>query len=235
MKMTIVKLPADYLPLLQRIPLCRALTAAQFDALMKQAKYYELSEGVYLFYQGEPLQELFICLDGCIKLFLLTANGDEKIIELIGAGQSFAEAVLFMGKKLFPVHAVAIRPAKVVGLNARQYEAILRTSVDQCFTLLALMSQRMHWLLNEIDRLTLHNATFRLVFFLLESEKTSMINDVVILDIPKHMVASRLSIKPETLSRILKHLIDEELISVHEQHIAFLNRPVLENMLKMSA
>lgn len=226
-----MKIVEPSLSLLQQTPLLNALEAEQFQALLKTASFYELAEGELLFQQGQQLEQIFVCTQGFIKLFRLTPNGDEKIVEIISAGNSFAEAVLFLGGQRYPVHAVALKSAQVVGINAEQYQQILRSSVDVCFHLMGLMSKRMHWLLTEVDRLTLHNATFRLLTWLLEA--STQASTLILLDVPKHVLASRLSIKPETLSRILKRLSEQQLIRVEEQMIELLDRIELQKMVEL--
>lgn len=221
------------LTLLLRSPLFRALEPRQFNTLVDTAHLYTLAEGEILFQQGQPLEEVFVSIQGFMKLFRLTPNGDEKVVDIITPGNSFAEAVLFMGGRQYPVHAVALKPAVVVGINAAQYEAILRSSVDLCFGMMGLMSRRMHWLLNEVDRLTLHNATYRLLNWMLENLQAGEAQARVVLDVPKHVVASRLSIKPETFSRILKRLADQGLINVKENYIDLLDVPALERMVRV--
>ena len=67
---------------------------------------------------------------------------------------------------------------------------------------MAQMSRRLHWQIAEIDRLTLHNAAFRVIAYLLDQvPSTDLDSSVIHLDTPKHVIASRLSITPETLSR----------------------------------
>lgn len=226
-----MKITEPTLDLLQQTPLLNALDAEQFQGLLKTAVLYNLAEGELLFQQGQPLEQIFICTQGFIKLFRLTPNGDEKIVEIISAGNSFAEAVLFLGGQQYPVHAVALKSAQVVGINAQQYQKMLHSSVKVCFHLMGLMSKRMHWLLTEVDRLTLHNATFRLLTWLLEAPAQS--STLILLDVPKHVLASRLSIKPETLSRILKRLSEQQLIWVEDQVIELLDRVELQKMVEL--
>jgi CRP/FNR family transcriptional regulator, dissimilatory nitrate respiration regulator len=86
------------------------------------------------------------------------------------------------------------------------------------------MSQRLHRHLNEIDSLTLHNATYRLVSYLLnEAAHSNRDQPSLQLNTPKHVVASRLSIQPETLSRILSRLSKQNLIEVRGSHIEVLD------------
>ncbi|QLQ32575.1 MAG: winged helix-turn-helix domain-containing protein [Candidatus Thiothrix singaporensis] len=84
---------------------------------------------------------------------------------------------------------------------------------------MSLLSKRIQWLLDEVDNLTLHNATFRLIYFLLETHQHPNYCNIISLDVPKHVLASRLSVRPETLSRILKNLAKQELIALHDHKI----------------
>lgn len=223
-----MKLDNKTLTLLHRSPLFRAIAPSRFNDLVDSAKPHFLDEGEFLFRHGDLLEELYFCVEGSIKLFRLTPNGDEKIIDIIPSGNSFAEAVMFMGGQRYPVYAVALRPTFVVGINAAQYLDMLRASPELCLNMMGLMSRRMHWLLNEVDRLTLHNATFRLASYLLEMRDCIPEGKRVCLNAPKHVVASRLSIKPETFSRILKRLSNKKLIAVQDQHIELLDVAALE-------
>lgn len=227
-----MKLDNKTLTLLHRSPLFRAIAPSQFNELIDSSKPHFLDEGEFLFRQSDPLEEVYFCVEGSIKLFRLTPNGDEKIIDIIPPGNSFAEAVMFMGGQRYPVYAVALRPTFVVGINAAQYLDMLRSSSELCINMMGLMSRRMHWLLNEVDRLTLHNATFRLASYLLEMRDCNKDEHRVCLNAPKHVIASRLSIKPETFSRILKRLSDQKLISVHDQYIELLDEAGLETIVR---
>jgi DNA-binding MarR family transcriptional regulator len=107
---------------------------------------------------------------------------------------------------------------------------MLSESIDVCFQLMAAMSQKMHWLVNEVNRLSLHDATYRLVTFLLDQKpKTS---NIIHCKVPKNVIASRLSIKPETLSRILKKLSDKKLIKTNNNnYIEILDVEQLKNLI----
>lgn len=82
------------------------------------------------------------------------------------------------------------------------------------------MSRRLHRLLNEIDSLTLHNATYRLVRDLLGEPPDDVPQPPeIVLTAPKHIIASRLSIKPETFSRTLTRLSRDGLTAVRGNSI----------------
>ena len=83
-------------------------------------------------------------------------------------------------------------------------------------------------MIGEIDRLSLRNATYRLVHYVLEHSKHSP--DMTV-DTPKAVMASRISVKPETLSRILKQLQDQSLLETDGRGIRLLNEPELKALL----
>jgi CRP-like cAMP-binding protein len=100
-----------------------------------------------------------------------------------------------------------------VRIPNQAYVDLLYKDPDACMRLLADVCQHLHARVVEIERATVQNARTRLAAFILDE-----IDDVeqgaatVRLALPKHLIASRLSIKPETLSRLLRAMVNENLI-----------------------
>jgi len=210
-----IELNDNILATMSRCVLLQPLVEEHFDEIVQNSHASQLSENSILFEQGSELTDLYLVVSGGIKLQRLAPNGDEKVIEIIRPGQTFAEAVIFLGGSRYPVSAVAVSSTVVVGIKAETFLKLLNTSNALCLNLLGKLSQRLHWMVNEVDRLTLHNATFRLVDYLLnhiseEDGDRAKVN----LAAPKHVIASRLSIKPETFSRTLKDLANQGLINL---------------------
>jgi CRP/FNR family transcriptional regulator, dissimilatory nitrate respiration regulator len=201
-----------------------ALDEQQLAELAAATRPVRLGENENLFQHGQPAEDFFLVLSGQIKLFRLSEGGDEKVIEIITPGRLFAEAVMFMERQVYPVNAQAVQATELLAISSRVFTRILRESVDTCFRVMGVMSQRLHRHLNEIDSLTLHNATYRLVSYLLnEAAHSNRDQPSLQLNTPKHVVASRLSIQPETLSRILSRLSKQNLIEVRGSHIEVLD------------
>ncbi len=173
-----------------------------------------IDQGEHLFRQGQQAERFFYVHAGQIKLYRLSPSGNEKVIEIVRPGQTFAEAVMFMSRQDYPVSAEALSASEVVTIEGRVFLGILRESVDTCFRLMSDMSVRLHERILEIDALTLQNATLRLVNYLLYRFREEPDSDQICLPAAKHIIASHLSIQPETLSRILSSLSSKGLISV---------------------
>ena len=87
------------------------------------------------------------------------------------------------------------------------------------------MSRRIHALINEIDRLTLSTACQRLAFYLLDQAETGhpRKDPIIQLNAPKHVIASRIGVKPETLSRILSRLKEEGIVEESDHRLTVLD------------
>ena len=218
---------------IRSIHLFKSLTENQFKGLLQYSHTQNVEKGQFLFHQHDPFETFYVLSTGIFKLFRLTPNGDEKIIDIVRSGDTFAEAVMFMGIKNYPVNAVALQDAQVVGIKADAYTEILYQSTDLCLNVMSILSQRLHRQINEVERLSLHNATFRLVNYLLDFKKNVQNGKSEIhLDISKYIIASQLAITPETLSRILKQLSDKQLIAIHDDHIQLIDEEGLHNIIE---
>lgn len=197
------------------------LDEAQFHRVLESTRTVRLGENERLFDHGQPAERFYLVIRGQIKLFRVSEEGNEKIIEIIRPGQLFAEAVMFMLRQRYPVHATALSPTLLYSFDNGTFLDLLRSSNTLCLTLLGMLSMRLHYHVNEIDKLTLQNATLRVVGYLLEQLPDPRAGAAVIeLAAPKHSIASRLSITPETLSRILNGLARDGVLQLHGKTIA---------------
>ncbi|MCG8381839.1 MAG: Crp/Fnr family transcriptional regulator [Gammaproteobacteria bacterium] len=220
---------AEQLKSMRSWVLFEKLSDAQYKDLQQSLKYQPLSPGETLFSQGDPVTYFYFVHTGQIKLTRLSKEGHEKVFEIVRDQQTFAEALMFARQPRYPVNAQAITETRVIAINAHAYLRILEKSTQACFTIMASMSQKLHAKVNEIDRLTLHNATYRLACWISDNVTQEDMQTDIQLNTPKNVIASQLSIKPETFSRTLKRLETEGLIKVHGNQIAITDIQQLRN------
>jgi CRP-like cAMP-binding protein len=211
---------------LRKHALLSGMRDEQLEKIQRSTRILQLEDGEHLFEQGQRAERFFQVQSGQVKLYRVSMEGNERVIEVIEPGQSFAEAVIFMEQRCYPLNAEAIGKTELLAFDSETFLNILSDSKDACFRLLEDMSRRLHHRLNEIDYLTLQNATFRLVHYLLQQIPPAQ-QDAERVDIKlntsKSIIASRLSIQPETFSRILKNLTKKELIAVKGKTITLLD------------
>jgi len=212
---------------LRNTPLLSRLTDEQLERVQRRAVQRKLDEGELLFTQGSPAERFYLVQSGQLRLFRLAPDGGEKIIEIVSPGQTFAEALMFLQAPRFPVSAAALSPARVIAIDAVDFAAMLRGSVDTCFVVMGALSQRLRGLIGEIDELTLHGAKSRVARYLLAHCPDD--RRELVLDVPKSALASRLSIQPETYSRVTKQLVTDGVIAVDGARVTLLDRTALRD------
>lgn len=223
-------LSTDDFAALRRSYLFSGLGDEEYREALGSAATVALTPGQMLFSQGDPAHAIYWVADGIIKLFRASPQGDEKVIELVGPNRLFAEAVLFMGGR-YPVNAAAQTAVRLIAIDGREFKTWLGQDVARCFRLLSGMSARMHKLVNEIDRLTLMKGADRLLQYLLDhSDPDESGRQKVELEAPKQIIASRIGVKPETLSRLLHKLADQNLIEIHGQTLFMTDPEALRNI-----
>ena len=175
-----------------------------------------LRSGERLFSQGEKAERFYLVIEGHIKLYRLTASGAEHIVSFMGSGETFAEAVMFFNRPVYPVTAEAADEALVLAIDNERFRSWLERYPELCLAMLGEVCARLHARLNEVSRTRLKNAEHRLAWFLLEQlqEKCGSRADIH-LPIARKDLASRLSMMPETLSRAINRLTEMGLLAAH--------------------
>ena len=202
------------------------LSDEQMDHVMRRAKRIALAEGKSLFEQEDPADRFYLVTRGHVKLFRLAPHGAEKVIEVVSAGHTFAEALMFLEKPRYPVCAQALGASEVISIDAADFLGMLRESVDLCLLMMADMSFRLRGLIREIDDISQHSATCRVAGYLFTHAPANT-NEFDLL-IPKHVLASWLSVKPETFSRIIKNLRSDGVLEIKGSRVLIKDRGRLE-------
>jgi len=205
------------------------LNEVELNRITAHATLLDLPAGKTLFVQDDPCHHFYFVRSGMMKLFRISPAGSEKVMELTGPGQTFAEAVMFAGK--YPTHAVALDETKLIAFDCKDFRAQLHDNIEMCFRLMGSMSLSMYGLIDEIDQITQYSGTERLVRYLLDQIPAgAQISPSIRLSVPKQVIASRLNIKPETFSRVLAKLRQDGLIEVHDDTILLKNAAMLNRL-----
>ena len=196
------------------------LPRTKVDEILTGSRLICLDESEILAQQGEPATEFFLLLDGELKLATTSSMGQEKTLHIIHAGQTFAEVLMFLDRPCYPAAVTALVKSRLVAFPNDTYRAVLSKSTEACFGLLGEYALRNRSLVGEIEALTLYNASFRVVQYLLKEIPSHQVHSTSVeLRAPKNVIASRLAITPETLSRILAKLKRDGVIEVSDKRI----------------
>ena len=202
-----------------------ALSDTQLERVRRHSHITDMVEGESLFFQGDKATSFYLMLSGRVKLFRVSPDGKEKVVEIMETGASFAEALMFMDQPNYPVTATALAPSRVIVINCREYKAMLHESIETCFLLLGNMSFRLRGLIHEIDALSLDTGTVRTIAYLLHQAPEGVSSFE--LKVAKSVIASRLSVKPETFSRILKSLHERGIVTIEGRNVIIQDREAM--------
>ena len=215
--------PIDIGRLLANLPLFQQLRESEIANLATGTREVSLSKGQLLFQKGCGLDGFYVVVSGQIKLAFSSLQGNEKVVSIVGPGQSFGEAVMFMERPC-PVFAQALEDSRLLYIAKQGIFAAIDHDSAFARRMLAGLSMRLHGLIQDVEDYSLHSSTQRVIGFLLQLAGVPTSSRVEFeLPASKHVIASRLNLTPETLSRILHGLSESGLIAVKGKRITVLD------------
>jgi CRP-like cAMP-binding protein len=203
-------------------------TDPQLQTLARRTRLVRLDAGEALFERGEKARAVYLLVQGQLKLYRMSPDGNEVIIDLLEAGTTFGESRVFLEDPHWHVSCTALGEAEVAAVDLLTFLAALRDSVDTCLLLLRRISERAERHIDDIDRLVLQSGAARVAGYLLGQLPPR--RNEYLLKVPKGVLANRLAIRAETLSRILKQLSKEGILSVHGNLVRVHSREKLQRL-----
>lgn len=194
---------------IKKTTLFHSIDMEALEKLAKQCHQKSYSKGRDLFAMGDQADAFFIILQGWIKLYRPSKDGDEVIIHVFGPGEAFAEAAVFNDSRAYPVNAQAIEDAMVVEIPRSFFVQKIEEDSRFAIRMLGAIAARQHYLVQQLEQVTTRTAPQRIGAFLIRfcrKEKQGERGWLVDLPYDKSIISTRLNIKAETFSRALAKL-----------------------------
>jgi CRP-like cAMP-binding protein len=201
------KVTPDILRQVASVPLFGGLPGESVAELLSRAEVIRAEAGTQLFAQGEPANRFYVQLDGQVELFVLTQDKRESVIDILAGGETFAEEAIF-DTGVYPVGAKVVSDARLIAVEAQPFMDRLSEEFHLVVAMMAGMSRHLRVLLYQISELKLKSTAQRLGGFLLSLTEREEGEVKVSLPYDKRLLANRLGMKPESLSRALAKLRD---------------------------
>jgi CRP-like cAMP-binding protein len=202
---------------LANLPLFRELAPEQLDRMATHTRQVRAERGEILFHRGDAVSGFHAIVYGQVKLAFVSAGGDEKVVEILGPGQSFGEAVMFM-RRPHVVTAQALADSLLLYVEREVVFDEIRRDPDFAGRMIAGLSRRLHQLVGDLEAYSMRSGTERVIGYLLSTGAEGVPEKgacEVTLPTTKGVVASRLNLTQEHFSRILHDLSAGGLIEVH--------------------
>lgn len=180
--------------------LLRSLPVAVADRLLADARFWDVTRGETVFLQGDRAQVIHVVLDGWVKLYRVSPNGNEAVVNVFTRGHSFGEAVAFR-QQPYPVSAEAVSDCTLALISARSFISILEHEPELSLAVIASTFAHLHDLVAQVEQIKAQTGAQRVADFLIRLSNCETGSCEVTLPYDKALIAGRLGMKPESLSR----------------------------------
>lgn len=205
---------------LEKIEFLSGLTDNTALALMAEAERRSARQGETLFRESEPVQAVYLIHSGSVKLMRWDGEGREQIVGIFGRGEIIWESI-FLDGSLYPYTAVCVTDVDLCRIRRETLQKAVAKTEVAC-GVIELLSRKLHDA-NERNRLLATvDPESRLAGFLLYRSSHEA-SDTVNLRLDD--IAGSICLRPETVSRKIRALEDQGLITkVGQSRIRILDR-----------
>jgi CRP/FNR family transcriptional regulator len=213
------------------IGLFRGVSSEKISLLAEQATYKKFKPGEIVIGEADPIRSFYVVISGQLKLYRSSAEGKEQTLQLLGPGDPFGLCTAF-ATDAFPASAMAIEESAVLLIPGTVMEAIARQEPALLFNIIQILSQRLKESMALIESLALKEIPGRLASFLRHSlpEDTADKNTTVELTISQRELAKILGATPEALSRAVRKMANDGILSTAGRVITILDHKALEQL-----
>ncbi len=187
------------LPLIRRSRLFAQVGEVDLAAMLTTCFAQTLPAGAVLCHQGEKAEFLHVVLSGRVGLFG-SAGHDEALVEFFGAGDAFIVPAVVLDAP-YLLTARILEEGRILMWPAAAFRAQLRATGTLAYGAVLLLSGYWRTLIGQIKDLKLLSAIERLSAFLLALAPRETGPVTVTLPGGRRLVAGRLGITPQSLSR----------------------------------
>lgn len=188
--------------------LLAAAPEAVVQSVLASARLREFDRGSTICLQGERASAIYVVAEGWVKLYRIAPNGAEAVVGVFTKGRSFGEAVAFR-HDVYPVAAEAVTDCSLIRIEADSFLRLLHDNPEVAILMLSATYVHLHSLVMQVEALKAQTGAQRVAEFLLELAPCKEGSCEVVLPYDKFLIAGRLGMKPESLSRAFARLRDQ--------------------------
>lgn len=190
---------------LARVPLFEELSETTLRGLVKAAFLQRFPAQTVLFRQGDMPDFLHILLEGSVQLTGTSPERREAVVDILDSIEAFMPAAVLTGTP-YLVTAKVVHAARILMLPARTLREAVASDPSLSLAMIASLSRQYRTMLKQIKDLKLRTSTQRLGCYILALAGQNGTEDTVELPHDKRLIAARLGMTPESLSRAFSAL-----------------------------
>lgn len=223
----------DLVSLIQNTALFNDVAENVLSIILPTTRIVRAQKGAHLFLKGARPKGFYYIVYGQVKTSFASPNDKGKVLQVLGANQFVGEIAALLGSE-YPVDAQCTTDSFLihVGIDAVKY----CLSIDPAFAMkfIRYLAFKNIELMTDIESFCYFNTKERVAKYLLDLFNKAHIEGnegEVFFPTSKGVIASKLNLKAETLSRALHYLTNIQLISIKGRSIFIHDKLGLENFL----
>lgn len=201
-----------------KVPIFENLDCNELEEIVEKIEHKSYEKGNMIFTEGSDANTLFFINTGKIKLFKYNKDGKEQILHILTDGDFFGELDLIKSSK-YKFNAKAMDDAKICTLTKNEVKNIIMKKPEISIKLLESVGERLSAIENLAQNLSTNDVDARIAYLLLNlmdkyCEESQNGKKIIKLPLTREDMANYIGVTRETISRKLKKLEEEELISL---------------------
>lgn len=205
---------------LRQHPLFSDLESGDFEQILFKSRRIRLAPRELLYHQNEAAQHFYFVASGVLRLYRLDATGVDRTLDSLGPGDCLAEVMIYAEPAQYACYAESLAQTLVLSIPLTAYRQVVRRNPRYAEKALCHLAGKAVSRFHDLEVMTVQNARERLIRYLLDLLPQGIKGCCeVMLPLPKYLVASRLAMQPETLSRFLNELKRMGLIHVDRSRV----------------
>lgn len=217
---------------MRRLPLFEGVDAAHTEALLRVSFLQRFPAYVELAREGEPADFLHVVVDGQVEVF--SAYRDrETTVSVLGPGHSFIVAAVVLDR-IYLKSARSLTAARVLLIPAAAVRQVFAADAAFSRALTLELAYAYRGLVKELKNQKLRSGLERLANWLLAYDAETGSQGHFTLPFEKKVLASRLGMAPEVLSRFFASLGPYE-VSVRGSNVEIRDVAALRKLAKPAA
>ena len=212
---------------IQNLTLFKEASPTEVDRIAQGTRVMHVERQKRLFHKGDRPDGFYMVVYGQVKLAFTSPQGAEKVVEIIGPGMSFGEAVMFLDTP-HVVYAQTLSDSLLLFIGKAAVLDELDRNPSFARKMLGGLSRRLHGIISDVEAYCMHSGAQRVIGYLLRDAEQAEGSLDLEVELPTHkgVIASRLNLTPQHFSRILHELSEAGLVKVEGRviHIADVDR-----------
>ncbi|HKJ80315.1 MAG TPA: Crp/Fnr family transcriptional regulator [Prolixibacteraceae bacterium] len=218
--------------LITRCPVFTGMTENEIKNLLQTVHFQvkQFSKNDLLAVAGEPVQFLYILLEGSVKGEMIDFSGKVIKIEDIEAPKPIAAAFLFGKENMFPVTVTANNDVKLLSVPIDSFLKLLQSNSQMLKNYLDSISTRAQFLSQKLQFISFKTIRKKIAHFLLNKAGSQLHS--VDLKMTQQQLADLFAVSRPSLARVLGEMQKEGLIRLEKKTVILLEKNKLQKIVR---